>query len=269
MSILPFFTRIGLVAEGLGAPRELRGPFKGLVSIVAVAFSYFFVHISFFGPPVQEVFKGTFLLGTAVLSILVFKARPRPVREGAIWLDEGVAFLSVTFMCASLALWAYWGLSGRPPLWRDLAGGTAAAVAIGGGVAGAVLYGWEATRARVPENPALSDWLFLVSAIAPIVWWMMSNEELSMRVGGPVPVQVVFFSGMLAAVSFEIARRIVGPVIPLLGLVFLVYSFEPVARAASPRCCSISASGCCRSRSSGSSLRATSSGWDCPSRRAT
>jgi len=232
MSIIPFFTKLGLVAEGLGAPRQLRGIFKAAVSVVAVAFSYFFIHISFFGPPVQEVFKGTFLLGVAVLSIMVFKARPRPVREGAIWLDEVVAFMSVTFMCASLALWAYWGLFDKPPLWRDLAGGATYAIAIGGGVAGAALYAWEATRRRVPENPVLSDWLFLLSAIAPIVWWMISNEELSRRVGEPVPVQVVFFSGMLAAVSVEIARRIVGPLIPLLGLLFLVYSFAPIAQAA-------------------------------------
>lgn len=233
MSVLSFFTKVGLVAEGLGATRDLRGAIKVLVSIVAVAFSYFFVHISFFGPPVQEIFKGTFLLGVAVLSILVFKGRSKPLREGVVWLDELIAFLSVTFMCASLALWAYWGLFDRSPLWRNFAGtgATTSAVAIGGGLAGAALYAWEATRRRISENPALTDWLFLVSAIAPIAWWVMSNEELSMRVGGPVPVEVVFFSGMLAAVSFEIARRIVGPVIPLLGLLFLVYSFEPVARA--------------------------------------
>jgi TRAP transporter 4TM/12TM fusion protein len=36
---------------------------------------------------------------------------------------------------------------------------------------------------------------------------------------------------MLAAASFEIARRIVGPIIPLIGFLFFIYSFEPVAQS--------------------------------------
>ncbi len=36
---------------------------------------------------------------------------------------------------------------------------------------------------------------------------------------------------MLAAASFEIARRIVGPIIPLIGFLFFIYSFEPIAQS--------------------------------------
>jgi TRAP transporter 4TM/12TM fusion protein len=46
-----------------------------------------------------------------------------------------------------------------------------------------------------------------------------------------VPTPVVFFSGILAAASFEIARRIVGPIIPVIGFLFFIYSFEPIAQA--------------------------------------
>jgi TRAP transporter 4TM/12TM fusion protein len=55
--------------------------------------------------------------------------------------------------------------------------------------------------------------------------------DLTERIGGPVPTPVVFFAGMLAASSFEIARRIVGPIIPLIGFLFFIYSFEPIAQA--------------------------------------
>ncbi len=229
-TIISFFTRLGLISEEMSKPREIHGPARIVLSLVAVAFSYFFIHISFFGPPIQEIFKGTYLLGVAVLSILVFKGRMRPLREGVVWLDEIINMLSIMFMVAFLAIWAYWGLLDRTELWRDVDEQKYLAVAIVGGLAGIALYGWEATRPRVRENPILSDWLFLVAAVSSVVWWGMSNQELSARVGSPVPVEVIFFSGMLAAVSFDIARRIVGPVIPLIGLVFLIYSFSPIAQ---------------------------------------
>jgi len=229
-TVISFFTKLGLIAEGLSVPRTLRGPARVILSLVAVAFSYFFIHISFFGPPILEIFKGTYLLGVAVLSILVFKGRQKPLRAGVIWLDEMIALLSIVFMGAFLAIWAYWGLIDHTELWNDFAGIRVLLVAATGGLAGTALYWWEATRRKIPESPVFSDCLYLLSAISSVGWWMTSNQELSARVGSPVPVEVVFFSGLLAAVSFDIARRIVGPVIPLIGLLFLIYGFEPIAQ---------------------------------------
>ena len=231
-SIVSFLTRLGLIAEGLTTPRKLTGVTRVLLSVIAAAFSYFFIHISFFGPPIAEIFKGTYIVGVAVLSVLVFKGRQKPLREGYIWLDELIALLSLASLGAFLAIWAWWGLFDRTEAWRDLAVAPVAAVAAAGAVAGVLLYLWEGTRRSIPEQPCVSDWLYILAAVASVVWWGMSQEELARRVGSPVPAEVVFFSGMLAAVSFDIARRIVGPVIPLIGLVFLAYSFEPVARIA-------------------------------------
>ncbi len=229
---ISFLTRLGLISEELSVPRKLRGPARILLSIIAVAFSYFFIHISFFGPPIQEIFKGTYLLGVSVLSILVFKGRQKPLYAGAIWLDELIAFLAVIVMGAYLVIWAYWGLFDHTALWIDFESPKVLVVGIVGAFAGAALYLWEGTRPRITERPKLSDWLFLLSAISSIVWWMTSNQELQARVGSPVPVEVIVFSGLLAAVSFDIARRIVGPVIPLIGLIFLLYDFAPIAQIA-------------------------------------
>ncbi len=77
----------------------------------------------------------------------------------------------------------------------------------------------------------MSDILFLIGGVAAITWWILNRADLTARIGGPVPVPVVFYAGILAAASFEIARRIVGPIIPLLGFLFFVYSFEPVAQS--------------------------------------
>ena len=104
-------------------------------------------------------------------------------------------------------------------------------VAAAGALVGLVIYVYEATRWKESDNPTLSDILFLLCATAAILWWIDNKPELTERIGGPVPTPVIFFSAMLAASSFEIARRIVGPIIPLIGFLFFIYSFEPIAQA--------------------------------------
>lgn len=228
--ILSSLIKLGLIAESMIKPRELQGAARAVVAIVAVGFSYFFIHISFFGPPISEYFKGTFILCTASLCVMVYKGRQTPVRENFSWLDEIFLFLTHSLMCAIYFLWAYWGLFNRTYLWNDFSGGGAAAAALIGAVLGAILYRKEATLDEIPEKPLISDWLYLIAGIAPIIWWAVNNVELVERVGGPVPTSVVIFSGLLAAVSFEIARRVVGPVIPLIGFFFLIYTFKPIAQ---------------------------------------
>ena len=64
-----------------------------------------------------------------------------------------------------------------------------------------------------------------------MTWWGVNLVELQTNMGGRVPAELVIFGTMMAGVSFEIARRIVGPLIPLLGFLFIIYSFEPIAQS--------------------------------------
>jgi TRAP transporter 4TM/12TM fusion protein len=228
---LSVFMKIGLVSEEMARPRTLTGPARVLLSVAGVAFSYFFLHISFFGPPVAEVFKGTFMVGVMVLSLLLFKGRTKPIREGWVWLDEIFAFVDITAVTAWLAVWGYWQFFNSVELWRQFTGPDVLVVAVIGGCIGVAIYLYEGLVRKPSNNPSLSDYLFLLSAISVTVWWIMSAQELTARIGGPVPVPVVFFSGMLAAVSFDVARRVVGPIIPLIGFLFFIYSFQPIAEA--------------------------------------
>ena len=228
---LSFFMKIGLISEALAPPRKVTGIARICLSIVAVAFSYFFIHIAFFGPPVTEVFKGTFLLGVIVLSVLLYKGRRRSVRHGFVWLDELFAVFDVTALCAMLAVWGYWRLFHPVELWREFISPEVWLVAGLGAIVGLAIYAFEALGEKTSDNPTLSDVLFLIGSIAAIWWWIDSAVELTERIGGPVPVPVVFFSGILAAASFDIARRIVGPIIPLIGFLFFIYSFAPVAQS--------------------------------------
>ena len=227
---LKVLMKIGLISEEMAAPRTLTGPTKILLSIISVLFSYFFIHISFFGTPVAEIFKGTFMVGAMVLSILLYKGRTRKVNEGFVWLDEIFSFVDTTAITSLLGVWAYWTFFKPIELWRDFSGNDVAIVAVVGALVGVFIYIYEALIREPSNKPSLSDWLYLIGAVSVTIWWMISAQELTIRIGGPVPAQVVFFSGMLAAVSFDVARRVVGPIIPLIGSLFFIYSFAPVAK---------------------------------------
>ncbi len=223
--------RIGLVSEEVVPQRKVSGIASYILSIVAVGFSCFFIYVGFFGSPVSEIFKGTFLLGVIVLSIFLYKSRRKPLREGFVWLDEIFAVVDLMVLCGAIAIWAVWQFIDHVELWRNFSTAHVWYVAAIGSLVGLVIYGYEATRWKESDGPTLSDILFLLCSVAAILWWIDNKPELTERIGGPVPTPVIFFSAMLAAASFEIARRIVGPVIPLIGFLFFIYSFEPIAQA--------------------------------------
>jgi len=223
--------RIGLISDEVVPQRQVTGLARYVLSIVAVGFSCFFIYVAFFGSPVSEIFKGTFLLGVIILSIILFKGRRRPLREGFVWLDEIFAVVDIVVLCGAIAIWIDWQFFNQVELWRKFAGDHVWYVATAGAIVGLGIYVFEALRPKTTDNPTLSDVLFLLCSVAAILWWIYHKAELTERIGGPVPTPVIFFSAMLAASSFEIARRIVGPIIPLIGFVFFIYSFEPVAQA--------------------------------------
>ncbi len=231
MSTISVLQRIGLIADEMTAPRQVAGYARHLISLVAVGFSGFFMYISYFGPPPTEIFKGVFILGVTLLTLLLYRYRLRPLSERVIWLDELFSLLAVAATCAFLAIWAYWGLFDGRELWSEFVSTSVVTVAIAGIIVGLVLYAWEARRPAASQAFVLVDGLFVLCAIAPVAWWGINQEEIVSRIGSPITVETVVFSGMLTAVSFEIARRVVGPVIPLIGLLFLVYCFKPVAQA--------------------------------------
>lgn len=232
MSTVTILQRVGLIANEITPPRDLSGLLNVVTSILAVAFSCFFVWVAFFGPPVSEVFRGTFVAGIAVLTILSYRGRQKPLSLNAVWLDELFAYLATAATFALFAVGLYWMFVDPVPQWRHFASDTVWIIGVAGGLIGTAVYAWEGTRAEISQRLQLSDIAFIIAGVLPVVWWFGAAEELAMRIGSPVPSIVVIMAGLLAAVSFEVARRIVGPVIPLLGFLFFIYSFEPIAQSA-------------------------------------
>ncbi len=230
-STLNTLMRIGVISDEMTPPRDLSGIIRILFSVIAVGYSYFFLHISFFGPPVEGVFRGTFFLGVAVMSLLLFKNRQRSYRERPIWLDEFFGLANLFMMGAAFAVLAYWYFGPQTELWRRFESDTTLLIGLAGGLVGAVIYAIEGWKLERRSGFALSDLLFIAGAILAVMWWIVNLDELRANIGSLVPAQLVIFAVMLAAVSYEIARRIVGPLIPLLGFLFFIYSFDVIAQA--------------------------------------
>ena len=227
---LSVLMKIGLVSEDVTPPRTVTGIPRVILSVVAVSFSLFFIDVAFFGAPRTQIFKGTFLLGVIVLSIFLYKSRRKPLREGFVWLDEFFTVVNLVMLCGAIGVWVQWQFFHHVELWHNFAGGQTVWFAGVGALGGLAIYAYEAWRPKVNDNPTLSDVLFLLGATGAILWWADNLADLTERIGGPVSAPVVFLAVMLAASSFEIARRIVGPIIPLIGFMFFVYSFEPIAQ---------------------------------------
>ena len=228
---LAVLMRIGLVSDEMVQQRSVTGVPRVALSMVAVAFSSFFIYVAFFGSPATQYFKGTFLLGVTILSLLLYKSRRRPMREGFVWLDEFFAVTDLVVLCGSIGIWADWQFFNHVELWRNFSNDQTWIFAGVGALLGVAVYVYEASRAKLTESLTISDILFLAGASAAILWWIDNLTTLTERIGGPVVAPVICFSGMLTAASFEVARRIVGPIIPLIGFLFFIYSFEPVAQS--------------------------------------
>ena len=231
ITTLSVLTKIGIIADEMTPPRGLAGVVRPFFSVIAVVYAYFFIHISFFGPPVEEVFRGTFILGTGVMSLLAFKNRHYSIRERVVWLDELFSITNLAMVGAAIAIWIHWQISDSPRRWDQYYNGTVLLVGYIGGALGVALYLFEGLRKKVGDGFSISDILFIGCIIISVIWYIENVQALREATGRPIPALLFIYAVMMVAVSLEIARRIVGPLIPLIGFLFFIYSFETVGQA--------------------------------------
>ncbi|HCG56889.1 MAG: TRAP transporter permease [Brevibacterium sp.] len=74
------------------------------------------------------------------------------------------------------------------------------------------------------RTPPWYDWLFIAGSIAIVVYLAVVFEKLTVSGGRFDPIDVVFSSLCLLLV-LEAARRVTGPVLPILAVLFIVYDY--------------------------------------------
>jgi len=81
-------------------------------------------------------------------------------------------------------------------------------------------------RKRSPDKRiSLFDGLFIVGIVIVIVYYIIEYPTLADRIGGGTALRDVIFGWFLIIMSLELARRVVGKVIPIIGIVLLIYAY--------------------------------------------
>jgi TRAP transporter 4TM/12TM fusion protein len=150
-----FLREQGLIGEGMAATRKLEGIYDGLTKFIAASFSLFFLYTTFFGLISQESHIGLYVLGTFVLSLMLYKGR----------------------------------------------------------------------KNSPEQRISLLDGLFILGLILVIVYYIIEYPKLADRIGGGIALRDVLLGWFLIIMSLELARRAVGAVIPLIGIVLLIYAY--------------------------------------------
>jgi len=80
-------------------------------------------------------------------------------------------------------------------------------------------------RKQVPrEKVSLFDWILCLLAVVTISYWIVIYPSYAYRIGDPTALDIVS-GAILIALSFEMARRVVGYVLPVLAGLFLLYAY--------------------------------------------
>ncbi len=80
-------------------------------------------------------------------------------------------------------------------------------------------------RKQVPrEKVFLFDWILCLLAVVTISYWIVIYPSYAYRIGDPTALDIVS-GAILIALSFEMARRVVGYVLPVLAGLFLLYAY--------------------------------------------
>lgn len=81
-------------------------------------------------------------------------------------------------------------------------------------------------RKKSPENRiSFLDALLILGIIVVISYYIVEFPKLADRIGGGTAIRDVIFGWFIIIMSLELARRVVGNVIPAIGIVLLIYAY--------------------------------------------
>ncbi len=211
--------------------RKVAGGWHWLSAVLMAVMVLFYFYSSGIRPVSAQLHRGVYVLLTYALVFIMFPAGSlwfRPILcalmgvglstagfarfwfGGVNAFDAKVGALKDLFLDQGLAA----GLGGMGPFWAILAVGLAV---------GAALYaaGLWSDR-RFPNAPSLTDALFCLTSVAAVVYWITEFEALNYRMGSEWPIDFyVSLVGIL--ISLEVARRVLGWSMTLIGIGFILY----------------------------------------------
>jgi TRAP transporter 4TM/12TM fusion protein len=211
--------------------RKLQGFWRWVTALLMAAMVLAYFYSAGVNPIPAQYHRGIYVLITYVLVFLCYPA-------GSLWLRPLLCLLLGTGISSALfTVFLFGGLDGfdarvvalseafsdqglsaalpaAGALWWVLAVGLAIGIAI------YLVDRW--LDARFPSAPDLADVLFAVAAAAAAAYWILEFENLNYRMGSETPLDFyVSLVGIL--VSLEVARRVLGWSMTMIGVGFILY----------------------------------------------
>ncbi len=213
--------------------RTPTGFWHGLVALLGAGMVLFYFYSAGVKAVATEYHRGIYVFATYVLVFLLYPAG-RTHTRAVLSLILGVlvsSFVAVLLFYPDAATF-HATLENFGTLWSEQGvaaafGGSSGLLGVGfGALACTALLipvdGWMAKR--WPQLPVLSDILYAVAATLVVFYWISQFELLNYRAGAENELDaLVSIAGVL--ISIEVARRVLGWSMTLIGIGFLCYGY--------------------------------------------
>ncbi len=211
--------------------RKVAGAWHWLSAAMMAVMVVFYFYSSGIAPVSAQLHRGVYVLLTYALVFIMFPA-------GSLWFRPILCLLmGLGLAGAGWAVFVFGGINAFDAkvvavkeLFQDE--GVAAALGamgpfwpciVAGVVLGGALYAlglW--TDRRCPNAPSVTDTLFCLVSAAGVVYWITEFEALNYRMGSEWPID--FYVSLVGIViSLEVARRVLGWSMTLIGIGFILY----------------------------------------------
>jgi TRAP transporter 4TM/12TM fusion protein len=207
-----------IVSKDAKTGRPVTGIWFGLISAMGVGMVLFYMYAAA-SPVDTQYFLGIYVMVTYVMILLSYPMTGKPANKPGYYIDAVIPFLT-TAMLFYFVLHFLFGTQGAREPFTDI-NWLYVVVSLGLTV---VFFLPLPYWGKNESAPVALDLLLTAVAIFVVGYYIKEYAAINYRMGSEIPLDTaVSFLGIL--VSLEVARRVLGWSMTLVGVFFLLYAF--------------------------------------------
>jgi TRAP transporter 4TM/12TM fusion protein len=208
-----------IVSKDSKSGRAMIGPWKWLCSSLGVAMVLFYLYCA--GRPVDtQYFLGIYVLITYVLVLISYPFTSKAPQKIGYYIDSAIPFVTLVL----IVYFAQHFLLGPRGTLEPFAGLNWFYAVVSLAAAGVFFLPIRLWGKNEGHAPIAMDLFLALAAIFVTGYFIVEYAAINYRMGSEIPLDTaVSFIGIL--VSLEVARRVLGWSMTIVGLVFLLYAF--------------------------------------------
>ncbi len=208
-----------IVSKDSKAGRSMSGFWKWLCAGTGVAMVLFYLFCA--ARPVDtQYFLGIYVLVTFMLIFLSYPFTTKAPKKIGFYVDSAIPFVTL-FLSVYFVLHFLLGTKGAREPFTDLSWFYALVSVVAAGAFFIPIRHWGKNEGQAP---IAMDIFLTLAAIFVVGYYIVEYAAINYRMGSEIPLDTaVSFIGIL--ISLEVARRVLGWAMTIVGLVFLLYAF--------------------------------------------